>query len=139
MSEIKRKKNDDMLYMMTMSSELGDQISAQPRQSKVSPNFVLSLDEALDSLQMEVQNHRTYIEASFQDTMSTKIDNLGEVCKGAVLMIEEHDFAVNLDFYSSRMIAAFLLRQQIMMDLPDIKDALNKAERYLRYNGLCCG
>jgi len=130
MGEIERDKIDDILYAMTLSSELGDQIADQPRESKISPNFVLSFDKALDWLQNEVHNYRTCIEANFQDAISGKIDSFQEECHVAILMIEEHDFGMNLDLYSSRMIAACSLRQHIMIELPEIEDALKKAERY---------
>lgn len=134
LQDIERKDIDEMLYMMTVWSELGDLISIQPRKIQISRAYAFSIDEALDSLREQVQNHRTYIEASFQDAISSKIDNLSEECKVLVLMVEEHDFAINLESYCSRMNAAFSLRQQIMMDLPDIRDALNKSERYLWLN-----
>ena len=41
MGEIERDKIDDILYAMTLSSELGDQIADQPRESKISPTVVL--------------------------------------------------------------------------------------------------
>lgn len=139
LDEIERRDIDDKIYMMTVWSELGDLISIQPRKIQISRAFVFYIDEALDSLQRQLQNHRTYIEASFQDAISSKIDNFREECKALALMVEEHDFAINLESYCSRMIAACSLRQQIMMDLPDIKDALNKSERYLWLNRIFSG